>query len=42
MNIRKAKDSDAAALKILYFEHLTRFPPQEKQDMALWMRNFLI
>lgn len=37
MNIRKAKDSDAAALKILYFEHLTRFPPQEKQDMALWM-----
>lgn len=37
MNIRKAKASDAEALKILYFEHLTRFPPQEKQDMALWM-----
>ena len=36
MNIRKAKASDAEALKILYFEHLTRFPPQEKQDMALW------
>lgn len=37
MNIRKAKASDAEALKILYFEHLTRFPPQEEQDMALWM-----
>lgn len=39
MNIRKAKASDAEALKILYFEHLTRFPPQEEQDMALWMRK---
>lgn len=37
MNIRKAKASDAEALKILYFEHLTRFPPQEEQDMSLWM-----
>ena len=37
MNIRKAKASDAEALKILYFEHLTRFPLQEEQDMALWM-----
>ena len=37
MNIRKAKASDAEALKTLYFEHLTRFPPQEEQDMALWM-----
>lgn len=40
MNIRKAKASDAEALKILYFEHLTRFPPQEEQDMALWMSKF--
>ena len=39
MNIRKAKASDAEALKTLYFEHLTRFPPQEEQDMALWMRK---
>ena len=38
MNIRKAKASDAEALKILYFEHLTRFPPQEEQDMALWRK----
>lgn len=37
MNIRKAKASDAEVLKILYFEHLTRFPPQEEQDMELWM-----
>lgn len=37
MNIRKAKASDAEALKVLYFEHLTRFPPQEEQDMSLWM-----
>ena len=39
MNIRKAKASDAEALKILYFEHLTRFPPQEEQDMSLWMNK---
>ncbi len=37
MNIRKAKASDAEALKVLYFEHLTKFPPQEEQDMSLWM-----
>ena len=37
MTIRKAKASDAAALKTLYFEHLTRFPPQKEQDMTLWM-----
>ena len=37
MNIRKAKASDAEALKILYFEHLTRFPPPEEKDMALLM-----
>ena len=36
MNIRKATPADAEALKTLYFEHLTRFPPQEEQDMALW------
>lgn len=37
MNIRKAQASDAMALKVLYFEHLTIFPPQEEQDMSLWM-----
>ena len=39
MNIRKARASDAEELKVLYFEHLTRFPPQEEQDMTLWMRK---
>ena len=39
MNIRKAKAADAMALKVLYFEHLTRFPPQEEQDMSLWMNK---
>ena len=39
MNIRKAKFSDAEALKVLYFEHLTRFPQQEKQNMSLWMNK---
>ena len=34
--IRKAKSTDAEALKVLYFEHLTRFPPQEKQNMGAW------
>lgn len=38
MNIRKAKASDAETLKVLYFEHLTRFPPQEEQDMELWRK----
>ena len=36
MIIRKAISTDAEALKTLYFEHLTRFPPQEPQDMAVW------
>ena len=39
MNIRKATASDAEALKILYFEHLTHFPPQEEQDLFLWQRK---
>lgn len=36
MIIRKAKSTDAEDLKILYFEHLTHFPPKEEQDMVLW------
>lgn len=36
MIIRKAKITDAEDLKILYFEHLTHFPPKEEQDMVLW------
>ena len=36
MIIRKANRKDANDLKILYFEQLTRFPPKEEQDMALW------
>ena len=36
MNIRKATASDAEALKVLYFKHLTKYPPKEEQDLALW------
>ena len=36
MDIRKARPANAADLKTLYFEHLTRFPPKEEQDMVLW------
>lgn len=36
MYIRKAKRTDANDLKVLYFEHLTHYPPKEKQDMNLW------
>ena len=36
MIIRKAKGKDAHDLKILYFEHLTSYPPQEEQDMGKW------
>ena len=35
MNIRKAIPTDAEALKVLYFEHLTKYPPTEEQDMSL-------
>lgn len=34
--VRKAKGTDANDLKVLYFEHLTRFPPKEEQDMNVW------
>ena len=36
MIIREAAAGDAAALKVLYFEHLTKYPPEEEQDMAEW------
>lgn len=36
MRIRKATGSDAQAIKELYFEHLTSYPPEEEQDMELW------
>ena len=36
MYIRKAKSADANDLKVLYFEYLTHFPPEEEQDMNLW------
>ena len=36
MIIRKAKSTDADDLKVLYFEHLTHFPPKEEQDMHMW------
>lgn len=36
MIIRKAKNTDANDLKVLYFDYLTHFPPKEEQDMNLW------
>ena len=36
MIIRQAKPEDAQALKTLYFEFLTQYPPKEEQDMSLW------
>lgn len=36
MKIRKATPQDAEDLKILYFEHLTAFPPKEEQNMDVW------
>ena len=36
MIIRKARPQDAEDLKILYFEHLTAYPPKEEQNMELW------
>ena len=36
MIIREATARDAEALKVLYFEHLTKYPPQEEQNMAVW------
>ena len=38
MNIRKAIPTDSEALKVLYFEHLTKYPPTEEQDMFLWKK----
>ena len=36
MIIREATPEDAQALKILYFDHLTKYPPAEEQDMETW------
>lgn len=36
VNIRKATASDAEALKELYFDHLTAYPPTEEQNMTTW------
>ena len=36
MNIRKATANDANDLKVLYFEHLTQWPPTEEQNMDVW------
>ncbi len=36
MVIRKATGNDAGALKVLYFEYLTSYPPKEEQDMKQW------
>jgi len=34
--IRKATENDAEALKELYFNHLTAYPPSEEQNMMTW------
>lgn len=36
MIIRKAIPADAEDLKILYFEYLTNYPPQQEQNMDNW------
>lgn len=36
MIIREATAKDAEALKVLYFEHLTKYPPREEQNLAEW------
>ena len=36
LTIREATPADAEALHELYFGHLTAYPPQEPQDMAVW------
>ena len=36
MIIRKAKVTDAEDLKVLYFEYLTKYPPEEEQNMTQW------
>ena len=36
MIIRKAKNTDANDLKVLYFDYLTNYPPREEQNMLLW------
>ena len=36
MTIREASAGDAQELKELYFEHLTKYPPKEEQDMETW------
>lgn len=38
MIIRKAKNTDANDLKVLYFDYLTNYPPREEQNMLLWER----
>lgn len=39
--IRKATPADAENLHDLYFNHLTKYPPQEEQDMTDW-REMLV
>ena len=36
MIIREATPEDAEALKVLYFDYLTKSPPTEEQDMETW------
>ena len=36
MVVREASGKDAEDLKVLYFEYLTKYPPQEEQNMEVW------
>ncbi len=36
MTIREANKNDVEALKDLYFNHLTQYPPKEPQDIEAW------
>jgi len=36
IKIRQAAPADAEVLQELYFNHLTKYPPVEPQDMEVW------
>ena len=38
MLIRQAQAKDAEDLRVLFHQFLTKYPPQEEQDMILWRK----
>ena len=41
LTIRKATPDDADALMDLYHNHLTKFPPKEPQNIAVWREKLM-